>query len=533
MAAVEKYRKDNPTLVANVYFSGAMSDALSSHNAQDHLLDFVRSSIGRGAVQANYDGSDEPTYLNRPMLDFLKTKTAEDRWLARLDSAKLVLSLARDPLTGAPQPGKSGSLQRMQEVFGPAAAVRGVVLQFPNLWGAIDEVGGDTEMANLLRQSDPGAIMEGLDDANLGHTSFEMYRPWASAFSKMLSPSTNTSPEVFWQDNALRLSETSLPDWRIFQAEGGAEKIKKALAGLDRSRVRIVRMEIGGELSYLKPPAPPYVKLIMPIAWAYKNPGNPLYPDRFRYSAAEVEANYARQEEALRYLVSEFMPANPGSRFVSAADLKSLEKPGWGYDLPFASLRQSLEDVLKKWDATPAPPAYLKVGDRYLSMAEMFEVFADALGQRSRSGKFPASIRVGRVFGPISTAQPKIPVEGEVTAEAVARVCATMVDALHDDTWSAIPKNAIPSPIPIDGLTITSAQFLRLMADALMAPTPDTKLRIRHAEMFPGKVVTYNSRRVHTDLGAAWTYKPAVLTNVADTPVLEPATTADRPGGAR
>ena len=511
LPVVEKYRKDAPSLAANVYFSGAVSDAMSQHNAQDHLLDFVRGFVQRGAVLPGYDGSEEPTYEHRPMLDFSGTKNAEDRWLARMSSAGELLSQARDPLTGAPQPGRSGGLKRMQEVFGPPAALRGVVLQIPNLWGPVDEVGSDSEIVNELRQFSATPLMVGLDESNLAKTAAESYRPFADTFSKVLSPAANTSPEVFWQEDVLRLSEASLADWRTFRAEDGVDKLKAALARLDRSHIRVLRVEIGGQRAYVKPPVPPMGHMVMPVNWAYRHPDNPLFPDKLRYSAVEMDAKYAQEEAVLKYLVSEFLPANQGSRFVSSTDIKSLAKPGWGYDLSLQDLKGSVAEMLTAWGDKTTPPTYLKVGDRYLSLADLFGVLTDALAQQSRSGRFPASIRVGHVFGPVLTATPKSPVEGEVTAESVGRVCANLVDALHDDSWSPRPHNAIPSPVEIESLSVTPAQFLRLMAEALVAPAPGTKLRIKPTDMFAGRIMTFNSRRLTTELGAPWTYKPAVL----------------------
>jgi hypothetical protein len=90
------------------------------------------------------------------------------------------------------------------------------------------------------------------------------------------------------------------------------------------------------------------------------------------------------------------------------------------------------------------------------------------------------------------------------------------VDALHDDSWRDRPRNAIPSPIAIGDLSVTASQFLRLMAEALIAPGPDTKLTVKPVDMFAGRVMTFYNRRLHSDLGAPWTYKPAVVeTSVA------------------
>ena len=402
----------------------------------------------------------------------------------------------------------------MQEVFGPAAVIRGVILAQPNLWGPMLEVGGgDPEIVNALRQYNDTAIMVGLYESDLGHESSSMFRPWANDFSKVMSPAPNTSPEMFWQEGVLRLSETSLNDWRTFHAEDGVEKLKAALKALDRSRIRILHVEIGGERIYARVPKPPspYARLILPLTWAYQHPDNPLYPAFFRYSAAETDANYARQDDVLKYLTAEFLPANPGSHFISAAEVKTLTKPAWGFDVPFESLRRSVADKLAAWGDKPEPPTFLKVDDRYLSLAELFEVLTDSLAQKSHTGKFPATIHVGRVFGPVLTAQPRPLPSGDVTADSVARVCATLIDALHDDSWQPIPHNAIPSPVKIDNLSLTPAQFLRLMAEALAAPTPDTKLTVKPIQMFAGRIMTYYSRRPRTDMGATWTYKPAVV----------------------
>ena len=44
---VEKYRKDRPEIADTVYLSGAMSDALTERNGDDHLLDFLRGKSSR------------------------------------------------------------------------------------------------------------------------------------------------------------------------------------------------------------------------------------------------------------------------------------------------------------------------------------------------------------------------------------------------------------------------------------------------------------------------------------------------------
>jgi hypothetical protein len=104
-----------------------------------------------------------------------------------------------------------------------------------------------------------------------------------------------------------------------------------------------------------------------------------------------------------------------------------------------------------------------------------------------------------------------VPVAGEVTAKSVSLICGKLMASLRDDSPHPIPMNAIPSPVAIDGLSLTPAQFLRLMAEALVAPSATQKLQVKPIQMFAGRVMTFNNRRPRTDLGAPWTYKPVVL----------------------
>jgi len=94
LSMLEKNRQEHPEahVCATILFSGAMSRALAEGNGKtgnkDYVLDFVR----RGVVQVGYDGDDEPTYKNRPVVEFSESQTSEDRWLARVKTAKAILT---------------------------------------------------------------------------------------------------------------------------------------------------------------------------------------------------------------------------------------------------------------------------------------------------------------------------------------------------------------------------------------------------------------------------------------------------------
>src|SRR5207253_216680 len=104
-----------------------------------------------------------------------------------------------------------GGLKRMQEVFGEAACITGLS----------ETMGGDTEFVQHIAQYNNKAIMFGLLDVNPLH-DIEGIEGGMKDFSNRMSPSSDSSPELFWQDNVLRSSETSDGrTLRVIQADEG------------------------------------------------------------------------------------------------------------------------------------------------------------------------------------------------------------------------------------------------------------------------------------------------------------------------
>ena len=216
----------------------------------------MKGFIDRGVIEPGYDGADEPTYKNRPLNDFSHTNGAADRWLVRVNAAEKVLTEARDPLTGTPAAG-DGGLKKMQEIFGQAKCITGVYLAVPDVMvGLMPEVGPDSETVHQIRRLSPQAIMFGVPDGSPVHGPGPLYRTWALKFSRDMSPIPETSPELYWQDNVLRSSESSKPDLRLFRASDEPGALQKVAADLDRSRIRIVHVELANPRSYLTPAFP-------------------------------------------------------------------------------------------------------------------------------------------------------------------------------------------------------------------------------------------------------------------------------------
>ncbi len=311
------------------------------------------------------------------------------------------LTEARDPLTGNPQPGTTGGLKKMREVFGDPACITGMTLLMnlqntgphtsanppgeqlpdphfnrpltrrrPPLTGLAPEVGGDSELIQLLRRENTKAIMFGIPDSNPGMVpGFSLGK---AAFGKFMSPLPEASPELFWQDDVLRSSETS-GTVRVVHAYDGLDAMKTAMDKADRSRVHVIHVELAGVQDYL---TSAYVKgsEFPPLKYAYNHPENPrLQPDAL-ITPAEVEAAYGREDALMKWLVADFFAANSGSRMVSSTELMRMVAPSTGFSMSIAGLRTALADYLKTAGNNTVLPPIFRADGHYLSLANMFQV---------------------------------------------------------------------------------------------------------------------------------------------------------------
>ena len=530
---VERYRQMRPEghLSATVLFSGAVSKALQERNAQTHILDFVKDYIHRGVIQAGYDGTDEPTYQARPTLEFSGQESPDDRWKMRQSVAERFLAEARDPLTGAPSSG-AGGLKEMQAVIGPAACIRGVELALKTsrpapravtkggeppsdapkpIAGIFREAGGDAETLQALRPYNTMAVMSGIAAAN--PAQFPGYREASRRFGQLMAPIPEASPEIFWQDYVLRVSETNGPVHPV-KAQDGVEAVKGLLDASPRETIQVVQVELGGAEKYLQPA---FVKTApnAPLKYAYEHPGDPRLPADALRPAADVETGWTKEDAVMQWLAEVYLPANAGSRFVADADLRKMVGLATGFDIATGDLRSALTEMLTKWGTDTYPPSYILVHGRYLSLAELFQVLTDELAELHRTGKLPQTVKMVKVYGPIRVVTGHGPNVGEVTVAELARTCAELAGPLHDDSSTALPKNAIPSLLKINGIDLNPAQVLRLMAQAVVNPAPENTIRVRMTYMLGEAGGIFPKSRELFDDGFVWTIKPAPLNAAA------------------
>jgi hypothetical protein len=328
-----------------------------------------------------------------------------------------------------------------------------------------------------------------------------------------MSPIPNSSPELNWMDNFLRLSETSDAAVRVVSGQEGPEAIQKVMDAVNRSHVRIVHVELSDVRMYLSQFFDKGT-LFPPLKLAYDHPDHPALPLEAFAGSKQQEENQANQEALMGWLVRDFMPANVGSRFVSSTDLAKLSPSNVGQSVSVAELEKAAGALLREWGDNTYLPDYMTVGNQYLSLADTFRVLCDVLAEQHRTGKRPQIVTIRTVYGPLKMPGDHGPALGTVSGASVARTASDLARALGDETWKPVPSNVVPIWIDIESLHLTAGQFLRLMLESLVAPTPSAQIRVKMTNNFSGSGLGYPKQRLPIDQGGTWTFKPAPL-NIA------------------
>ena len=473
-------------------------------NESLHVVDQIRDASRRGLVDVGYTGEEEPSYMYRPKPDLIAAGTPEQRWTAIAEAAEHFLVDFKDPLTGHPFPGLTGGLKRTQEVFGEAAFVRGVTT--PLL------LAGDSAITHEVEKLAPQAMMMGVPaaDPRLG---IESYGASANGFALGVSPLPQTSPEVFWEDGALRLSLVSKTDMKPHTTDESLDALKKALAGIERSHVRVVALEINPYLRYFRKRADGSV-VWDPMEWLYYHPDEPGMPTTMKPFANTdvIQTAYRNEQAILNWLLEEYLPANPGSRFVSARELTRMAGPELSARASWSDVQALAADLDAQFKLHPNRTTdYLRAGDRFFSGAEAFELMAESLAGIKKDGSAPASLTPVAMHGPITVPNDMGPIRGSVTAREVIEAAAALAPGLRRTEWKRIPENAVPAYVQVGAVRVNSAQFLRLMAQVCADALPDRVLTLNAIEAHSDLSFRYPKNTPLIDQGMGWTLKPARL----------------------
>ena len=187
-------------------------------------------------------------------------------------------------------------------------------------------------------------------------------------------------------------------------------------------------------------------------------------------------------EAQVRYLAEEFIPANPGCRFVTAADLPALFRLQNPDSLSQKELSALANNLCDNWQGRP--PDFLVVGGEGYSLVNAFESLARGLAGYSRAGRLPATVPLSEWLGPIGE-------RGEVARAADGSVA--LVDVLAaaqvavGRTSSAEPPH-LPLSVTVGGQRLNTAEFLRVMAraySALVQGQSPERVEVTSAEVTP------------------------------------------------
>ena len=500
---LDRLRKQYPQsgISALFQFSGTVSQLMDEENAGLHLVDQLKDYSRRNLVDIGYTGEEEPSYLYRPKPNLLLAETPEARWEAKAEAAERFLTDFKNPVTGLPVPGLSGGLKRTQEVFGNVAFLTGVTTT----------VGGDSPSTHEVRRMIPTAVMGGIPpaDPKLAITGFEVS---ADNFSKFMSPDPEDSPEVFWEDNLLRVSDTSLTDNKPHSTDEGPDALKKVFEKLDRSHVRVVKLEVAAYKRYLTRRADGSV-VADPLEWMYYHPDDPVIPSQLHAMASQtaIEAGYKQDEATLKWLLEEYLPANPGSRFISVRELAQLPVPG-DSEIGAEQLKALAADLNQQFVKRPMePPDFGRAGASFFTLAESFDLLAQALAGVDKTGSLPKSVALTPVYGPLTLPNDMGPRTGYVPVSAVIKAAAQIAPNLADREWKLVPANAVPAMIQVGSLRLNAAQFLHLMAQAYLDPSPDKSLAVNAVTLTARSSFMFPKNTAITDQGNSWSFKPAPL----------------------
>jgi len=480
--------------------SGASTEMFAQRDQATHILSSIKDATRRGLVEVGYDGENEPTHLVRPLPNFRNAKTPDDRWLARGEAFGWFLNEYKDRLRGDPDPSRPGGLKYTQQVFGEAATVFGVVTM---------ELGSDAEAAHQIRQLNQTAILPGIPENDTWPArNLDGFGGSAQTFSELMSPQPDAAPEMYYLANYLRLSNMSRYGVRTVVASGGPEAFQALLKTLDRSKPHVIRVHLGNPLDYVKPDFNRGV--INPLRWAYENPKRQRVMEASRLTPAETGAAYAKEAALLDWLANDFMSANPGSRFVSAADLKRMAQTATGTGISLNTLRDANKHLLSAWGTATNPPDFASAGGQYFSLADMFYLLSNALAGVQSSGQPPATIPLQFVYGPDQTPDVMGNAVGPVARREVVRIASDLAKRLNDTSWKPLPANRIPGLITVGNLKLNTTQFLRLMSEALDAPA-DAQLKTGIYWIFSPAMDVFPRSRARWEEGDMWTSKPAPL----------------------
>ena len=123
----------------------------------------------------------------------------------------------------------------------------------------------------------------------------------------------------------------------------------------------------------------------------------------------------------------------------------------------------------------------------------------------------PGSVALTPIYGPLTIPNEMGPITGSIPVSDVIKSAAQIAPKLAETSWKRIPDNAVPAFVQVGQLRVNASQFLRLMAQAYLDPSPDRILKINAITLTTRAAFMFPKNTLMTEQGNAWTFKPAPL----------------------
>lgn len=465
-------------LTWTIMFQGSDARTVAERNPITGVADLLRDAEAAGVVEFGYHAHHDPTYDNRPQNDFDGSSTWEqivtgmDEWIScRTDLIR----------GGCVEPG-AGGLLAIESLLGDVDAASGLFV-FDYL-----ETGAGV---HAYRRYDPDRLVGfGFPD----HGPIISSGLWGAEVAELLTllaPAWDTSPSLVWIDDVLRISGGSAPEGVVgINTIEGARAAAMTLDSIDRGRVQFFNTGLASKFHYA---------VASPTIYGYSHPDSPELPPGEVLDRAEIDANYRASEQTLGFLATEFVPANPGSRFVPADWIVAHAAPDDYFVVERSQIESMAAWVLDHWDA--APPIWVHDGTDYYSIRDALVLFSMAISDPGRS-----SFDLLPAYGPFDDAGPTgDAMATRSTLAGIAAEVASSVDAAASAAWEVTPSNLLESRY--DGLTL--AQVLYGLAVLVADPPVGDRVAIVPTAAAPGTLGLLEAMGCSICSGTAWSLKPA------------------------
>ena len=484
---VDRIASENPDshLAWTIMFQGSDARTVAERNATTGVLDLLQAADQSGLVEFGYHAQHDPTYVNRPQRGF----TADATWEELVTGLDEWVSCRKNLLYGGCEEDAAGGVVAIESLIGDVQVASGLLV-----WDYFETGAG----VHAMRRWNPERIL-GFGFPDHGPIiSSGLWRGPVPELLEILSPEWDTSPSVVWMDDIIRISGGNAPETTtgINTLEGRREAERK-LEGLSRDRIQLFNSGIASKYHYT-------VAGTSPTIYGYSDPQEPELPPGLIHTRADIDAFYQTTEQALRYLAAEFVPNNPGSRFIDSAWLIDHIAPAGYFSVSGDQVDRIAEWVVANWAG--APPAFVYDGLEYFSLRDALVLLSMV---RSEAGA--GALTLFPAYGPFDDAgdrgSTEIPV---VTLDAIATSISADVTAAAFSEWEATPSNLLPSAY--DGGAISPAQVLYALAALHLAGDGGAvpgSITVPATRGFPVTLDLLHDIGCPRCFGTAWSLKPA------------------------